>query len=180
MRQLLGIIIVGIIIYYYFFYKEQKLKKSYKEVIYPKISNELNKEEHKKLTEFLFKIQLFYDYNPPAFEEMKLNIEDFVILYKGAKVNYKYSGVFYDLMIDKKSLILNDLRSIGIKLPIEYTPYQSLDDLELILNVYLDEVYELNKEYIFDNGINRYTKMQNPKNLAYNRFTEDYGSFALY
>jgi len=180
MRQILGIIIIGIIIYYYFFYKEQKLEKSYKDVIYPKISNELNKEEHKKLTEFLFKIQLFYNYNPPVFEEMKKNIEDFVILYKGAKVNYKYSGVFYDLMIDKKSLILNDLRSIGIKLPIEYTPYESLDDLELILNVYLDEVYELNKKYIYDTGINRYTKMQNPKNLAFNRFTEDYGSFALY
>jgi hypothetical protein len=56
------------------------------------------------------------------------------------------------------ALILNNLRSIGIKLPIEYTPYESLDDLELILNGYLDEVYDLNKEYIYDTGINRYTK----------------------
>jgi hypothetical protein len=179
-RQILGIIIIGIIIYYYFLYKENKLEKSYKDVIYPKISNELNKDEHKKLTVFLFKIQLFYDYNPPAFEEMKQHIEDFIILYKGANVNYKYAGVFYDLMIDKKSLILNNLRSISIKLPIEYTPYQSLDDLELILNEYLDKVYELNNEYIYDTGINRYTKILNSKNLAHNRFTEDYGSFALY
>lgn len=180
MRQILGIIVIGIIIFYYFFYKEQKLENKYKNVIYPKISNELNKKEHIKLTEFLFKIQLFYDYNPPAFEEMKQHIEDFIILYKGVNVNYKYSGVFYDLMIDKKSLILNNLRSIGIKLPIEYTPYASLDDLELILNLYLDEVYELNNAYVHDTGINRYTKMLNPKNLAFNRFTEDHGSFALY
>jgi len=179
-RPILGIIIIGIIIYYYFFYKEIKLQKSYKDVIYPKISKELDKDKHKNLTEFLFKIQLFYDYNPPAFEEMKQQIEDFIIIYKGANVNYKYCGVFYDLMIDKKALILNNLRSIGIKLPIEYTPYESLDDLELILNKYLDEVYELNKEYIYDTGINRYTKMPEPNNLAYNRFTEDYGSFALY
>jgi hypothetical protein len=180
MRQILGIIIIGIIIYYYFFYKELKLKKSYKDIIYPKISKELDKDEHKNLTEFIFKIQLFYEYNPPAFEEMKQQIEDFIILHKGAKVNYKYSGVFYDLMIDKKKLILNNLRSIGIKLPIEYTPYQSLDDLELILNGYLDEVYELNKEYIYDMGINRYTKILEPNNLAFNRFSDDYGSFDLY
>jgi len=180
MRQILGIIIIGLIIYYYFFYKESKLEKSYKDVIYPKISKELDKEEHKKLTDFLFKIQLFYDYNPPAYEEMKGQIEDFIILYKGANVNYKYSGVFYDIMKDKKALILNNLRSICIKLPIEYTPYQSLDDLELILNGYLDKVYELNNEYIYDNGITRYTKMLEPNNLAFNRFTEDYGSFALY
>lgn len=180
MRQILGIIIIGLIIYYYFFYKELKLEKSYKDVIYPKISKELNKEEHKKLTEFLFKIQLFYDYNPSAFEEMKQQIEDFIILYKGANVNYKYAGVFYDIMIDKKALILNNLRSIGIKLPIEYMPYQSLDDLELILNEYLDKVYELNKEYIYDTGINRYTKMPEPNNLAFNRFIDDKNSFTLY
>lgn len=180
MRQILGIIIIGLIMYYYFFYKEQKLEKEYKNILYPKISNELNKSEHSKITKFLFKIQLFYDYNPQAFEEMKENIENFIILYKGVKVNYKYAGVFYDLMVDKKSLILNNLRSIGIKLPIEYLPYNSLDDLELILNVYLDEVYELNKEYVYDNGINRYTKILDSKNLAVNRFTEDIGSFALY
>jgi hypothetical protein len=180
MRQLLGIIIIGLIIYYYFFYKEQKLQNKYKDVIYPKISNELNKEEHKKITKLLFKIQLFYDYNPPAFEEMKEQIEDFIILYKGVKVDYKYSGVFYDLMVDKKSLILNNLRSIGIKLPIEYLGYKSLDDFELILNEYLDEVYELNNEFIYDQGMNRYTKILDPKNLAVNRFTEDIGSFALY
>ena len=180
MRQLLGIIIIGLIIYYYFFYKEKKLNNDYKNVIYPKISKELDKPQHKKLTELLFKIQLFYDYNPQAFEEMKEEIEDFIILYKGAKVNYKYSGVFYDLMIDRKSLILNNLRSIGIKLPIEYLGYKSLDDLEVILNEYLDEVYELNKEFTYDQGINRYTKMLDPKNLAMNRFNDDIGSFALY
>jgi len=85
MRQILGIIIIGLIIYYYFFYKESKLEKSYKDVIYPKISKELDKEEHKKLTDFLFKIQLFYDYNPPAYEEMKGQIEDFIILYKNVR-----------------------------------------------------------------------------------------------
>jgi hypothetical protein len=111
---------------------------------------------------------------------MKQQIEDFIILYKGTNVNYKYAGVFYDLMIDKKALILNNLRSIGIKLPIEYTPYESLDDLELILNEYLDKVYELNKEYIYDTGINRYSKMPEPNNLAYNRFTESFGSFDIY
>lgn len=180
MRQILGIIIIGVILFYYFFYKESKLEKSYKNTIYPKISKELNKDEHKKITEFLFKIQLFYSYNPPVFEEMKQQIEDFIILYKGANVDYKYSGVFYDIMIDKKALILNNLRSIGIKLPIEYRPYQSLDDLELILNEYLDKVYELNNIYIYDTGINRYTKMPEPNNLAFNRFTDDKTSFALY
>lgn len=180
MRQLLGIIIIGIIIYYYFFYKEQQMINEYKDTIYPKISNELNKNEHKKLTEFLFKIQLFYDYNPEAFEEMKRDIENFIVLYKGATVNYKYSGVFYDLMIDKKSSILNNLRSIGIKMPIEYLPYNSLDDLELILNAYLDDVYELNNEYIYDNGFNRYTKILDPSNLAYNRFTKDFGEYGIY
>jgi len=180
MRQILGLIIIGLIIYYYFFYKEQKLGKDYKKIIYPPISNELKKEENNKLSSILFKIQLFYPYNPQAYEEMISQIEDFIILAKGAKVNEKYAGVFYDLMIDRRSLILNNLRSIGIKLPIEYLPYDSLNDMESILNEYLDEVYELNSEYNYEQGLNRYSKIQDPKNLAYNRFTEDIGSFALY
>jgi hypothetical protein len=180
MRQILGIIIIGLILYYYFFYKEKQLEKSYKNIIYPKISKELNKTEHRKLTEFIFKIQLFYDYNPPAFEEMKQQIEDFIILYKGANVNYKYAGVFYELMIDKKALILNNLRSINIKIPKEYNINDALNDLEILLDEYLDNIYYMYQNYIQKNGYTYNTKLINKKEMAYNKYSENIGSFSYY
>jgi hypothetical protein len=192
MKELVGIVIFIFLFYYYNLkHPIEEIKKpvSYKEILLPKINindnrknkfNELQKEEHNILSKFLLKIQLYYYYNEEAYEEMVTEIENFLVLFRGINIDYSYGGKFYDLMQDKKSLILNNLRSIGLKLPKEYNLNEALKDLENILDEYLDKSYYLYKNYIHKNGYNYTVKIINPKELAHNRFTEDISSFSYY
>lgn len=201
MKELIGIILFILLFYYYNLkYSKEEIKKpvSYKEILMPKIIkkgnngngngngnhknkfNELQKEEHNILSKFLLKIQLYYYYNEEAYEEMVTEIENFLVLFRAINIDYSYGGKFYDLMQDKKSLILNNLRSIGIKLPNQYNLNDALNDLEKILDDYLEKAYYLYKNYIHKNGYNYTVKMLNPKELAHNRFSEDISSFSYY
>jgi hypothetical protein len=201
MKELFGIVILLLLFYYYNLkHPTEEIKKpvSYKEILLPKIINkenngisngngnykinfnELQKEEHNKLSKFLLKIQLYYYYNEEAYEEMVTEIENFLVLFRAINIDYSYGGKFYDLMQDKKSLILNNLRSIGIKLPKQYNLNEALNDLEKILDEYLEKAYYLYKNYIHKNGYNYTVKMINPKELAHNRFSEDISSFSYY
>ena len=197
MRELVGLVIFLLLFYFYNLkYPNEEIKKpvSYKEILIPKIINnnnnnnnnnnikfnELQKEEHDILSKFLLKIQLYYFYNEEAYEEMVTEIENFLVLYRAINIDYSYGGKFYDLMQDKKSLILNNLRSIGIKLPKEYNINVALNDLENILDEYLNKAYYLYKNYIHKNGYNYTVKTINPKDLAHNRFSEDISSFSYY
>lgn len=179
MNRLISLLVILSIIYY-FYYKERKVITEYKNLLKPKISRELEKDKYNDITKFLFKIQMFYYYNPEAYIEMSKHIDDFVLLYKSVEIDNRLSGKFYDLMTDKKSLILNNLRSIQIKLPLEYNAKDSLIDLEEILNKYLDIVYYYNQKDIYENGINFKKKIINKKEMAYNRYQDDIAQFAYY
>jgi hypothetical protein len=192
MKELFGIVIFILLFYYYNLkHPIEEIKKpvSYKEILLPKINindnhknkfNELQKEEHNILSKFLLKIQLYYYYNEEAYEEMVTEIENFLVLFRAINIDYSYGGKFYDLMQDKKSLILNNLRSIGLKLPKQYNLNEALNDLEKILDEYLEKAYYLYKNYIHKNGYNYAVKIINPKELAHNRFSEDISSFSYY
>jgi hypothetical protein len=190
MIEILGLVLVILLLYFYHINSEKKYiagkPVTYKDVLTPKINNtnndlrELNKEEHNKITKFLLKIQLYYYYNEEAYEEMVEELENFVTLYRGVNIDASYGGKFYDLMHDKKSLILNNLRSINIKLPKEYNIKDALNDLEFILDEYLDKVYSLYQNYIQKHGYTYNTKFINRKEMAYNRYTENISSFSYY
>ena len=159
---------------------------SYKDVLIPNINNgknefmEIQKPENNIITKFLLKIQLYYFYNEEAYEEMVEELENFLVIFRSVNIDNSYGGVFYDLMIDKKRLILNNLRSIGIKLPNEYNIESALNDLENILNEYIDKVYFLYQNHIHKNGFDYTTKNIDRNNLAYNRFETEAGSFSYY
>jgi hypothetical protein len=188
MIEILGLVLFILLLYFYHInYVDNKRNNiSYKDVLKPKINNtdndfrELNKEEHNELTKFLLKIQLYYYYNEEAYEEMVEELENFVILYRSVCIDNSYGGRFYDIMNDKKSLILNNLRSINIKISKEYNLQDALNDLEILLDKYLDKVYYLYQNYIQKNGYAYDTKLINRKEMAYNRYSENIGSFSLY
>jgi hypothetical protein len=186
MKEIFGIIIFILFLYSYNIYNTDKEIKpvSYKDILIPKIKLntndfiEIQKPENDIITKFLLKIQLYYFYNQEAYEEIVEELENFLILFKSVNIDNSYGGVFYDLMTDKKRLILNDLRSFGIKLPEQYNLKEALDDLEQILDIYLDKVYYLYKNHIQKNGYDYTTKNIDRKNLAHNRF--EMGSFSYY
>ena len=190
MKELIGLAIIIIFIYMYHQNKLDKKKHnepvSYKDILVPKITNkrndffEIQKPENDIVTKFLLKIQLYYYYNEEAYEEMVEELENFLVLFRSINIDNSYGGVFYDLMVDKKRSILNNLRSIGIKIPDEYNLKTALNDLEAILDDYLDKAYNLYKNYIQKNGYDHTTKMIDKNNMAFNRFENDFGSYSYY
>lgn len=179
MNRLVSLIVILSIIYY-FYYNERKVIKDYKNLLKPKISTELEKDKYNDITNFLFKIQMYYYYNPEAYIEMTKHMDEFVILYKSVEIENNLSGKFYDLMSDKKNLILNNLRSIQIKLPVEYNIKDALEDLDEILNKYLDRIYYYNQKDIYENGLNFNKKIINKKEMAFNKYSDDIAQFAYY
>lgn len=190
MKESIGLIIIIIFFYSYYMYntrqKNQSKPVSYKDVLIPNINDnknefmEIQKPENNIITKFLLKIQLYYFYNEEAYEEMVEELENFLIIFRSKNIDNSYGGVFYDLLIDKKRLILNNLRSIGIKLPKEYNIELSLNDLENILNDYLNKLYYSYQNYLQRNGYDYTTKIIDRKNLAFNRFETEAGSFSYY
>lgn len=188
--EIIGLVLFILLLYFYHINYVSNTNSnnniSYKDVLKPKINDknnhfrELNKEEHNKITKFLLKIQLYYYYNEEAYEEMIEELENFVTLYKSVTIDSSYGGKFYDIMNDKKSLILNNLRSISIKIPMIYNINDALNDLEIILDEYLDKVYLIYQNYIQKNGYTYNTKLINKKEMAYNKYVENVGSFSYY
>ena len=190
MKELIGLVIIIILIYISYQNKLENKRKnepvSYKDILVPNIVNkrndffEIQKPENDIVTKFLLKIQLFYYYNEEAYEEMVEELENFLVLFRSVNIDNSYGGVFYDLMVDKKRSILNNLRSIGIKIPEQYNLNTALNDLENILNDYLDKTYNLYKNYIQKNGYDYTTKIIDKNNMAFNRFENDSGSYSYY
>ncbi len=189
MSELIGILIFIILFYYYYKNQPEESKPVlYKDVLTPSIVSkkdssefvEIGKTENNEISKFLLKIQLFYFYNEEAYEEIVEELENFLILYRAINIDGSYGGKFYDLMQDKKSLILNNLRSINIKIPEQYNLKDALNDLEIILDTYLKKAERLYKNYIYKNGYDYQTKIINPNEMAYNKYVENVGSFSYY
>lgn len=187
MKELVGIILIALFIYSYNKNINAKTmnssEPSHKDILIPKIKDnyiELQKKENNIITKFLLKIQMFYFYNEAVYEEIVEELEKFLVLYRSVNIDNSYGGVFYDLMNDIKRSILNNLRSFGIKLPIEYNLNSALNDLDMILNEYLNKTYYLYQNHIYKNGYDYRTKVIDRHNMAYNRFEQDIGSYSFY
>lgn len=181
MKRLI-IFIVIIVIIYYFYSKEQTININYKNSIKPSLSNEFKKDEYNDLSSFMYKIKTYYYYNPQTYEEIIKHLEIFIMLYKSVMLENEIAGQYYDLMNDRKQLILNNLRSYFVSLPVykdQFNCNNALDDLEKILNKYLDEVELINKKNNYK-LIHRDSKFIDKKNLAYNRYDDNLASFNFY
>ena len=76
----LVITIVVILIIYYFYNQEQTNKNRYKSMIKPQLSHEIKKDEYNDITNFIYRIQSYYYYNPQTFEEIIKHLEIFIML----------------------------------------------------------------------------------------------------
>ena len=150
--------------------KIQEIYKQKKESIRPKPKNIQNYDE---LTDYLFSIQDLYGYNPPAYEEIVDNIDNFLEVYEESKLLPELSGTNYSIAEKRKHNALNALHSMIYKLPSSHNLVDKYVDsmrvLEGLLEKYLNEIYYINEEKIMKEGYNNSTKIINrgPKESNY-------------
>jgi len=122
-----------------------------------------NIHKYKDITDFVFSIQDFYSYNPQVFEHMVQTIDIFFDVYENSMIDISLAGENYAIAERRKQIALNDLHSIIIIIPSSKKLIAKLDDsvisLEELLNEYLIQIYEKNKEYIQDRGFFNNTKI---------------------
>ncbi len=152
---LLIIIIYGI--YYLNHRYEQYLKKIKIDIIK---SNKINRiYDDKRIVDILYSIQSYYRYNQEAFEELIKNLELFLELYELIKIDNDKSNDLYFNMIDRKKNIINILISFRIRLPDEYNINDVINDMNEILDDYINKVNKIHENHIKNNGINYTTKL---------------------
>ena len=161
----IGIIIINIILKQNID-KDENRKKDLEtkiSVIKPKL-NTLQKRDD--IVDYLFSIQELYYYNPQAYSEMVQTLEDFYRLEDLVSIGELNFGLYYDLLQDKKRLILNNLQSLIITTPedkrIDLKLEMACDILEEKLNKTLDKIYYMYKENIHKIGYNSDIKLLSP------------------
>lgn len=149
-----------------------------KHQIYPKTKN-LEKDED--LVDLTFSIQEFYDYNPQLFIEYLKAVDTFLDIYEYINYDLSTAGIKYNSLEQQKFIAVNSIKNIIINCPDNKFIYQKINDaseqLNIILNRYLEDVKEKNKNYIIKNGFNNQTKLINklndPFNTSYDNIIKD-------
>jgi hypothetical protein len=125
------------------------------------------------LTDFVFSIQDFYEYNPQAYENMVDSIDTFVEIYDTVLLNKELAGDYFSIADSYKLLALNALQSIIITIPSNKNLINKLNEsmqtLEKILNNYIYIIYQKNNEYITEKGYFNNTKLIDLKISPYNK-----------
>ena len=114
---------------------------------------------------FLFNTYDLYPYNPQAYNEMKLALNDFLILNKEALIDNHQLGRNYDIMVDKKRVGINAFLSMLYNVQVSPQLEGKLNHYSIILegifNGYLENIIYLNDKHIYDKGVNINTKFIN-------------------
>jgi len=139
---------------------------------------------YNNIINFLFSIQDFYVYNPPAYEDMVQSLDIFFIYYEEVLNNNKLAGGHYDILSDRKKYILNSLQSIIYDFPVNAKYTKKLNDSVKILNDILTEymvnIKKINSNNIYTNGYNMNTKLISNDNIVpYNSFNSN-DNFDMY
>jgi hypothetical protein len=176
---LFGCIIAIITIYLVYNYNnelvtgEKKIHHIKSDRILPKPENI---QKYTDMTDFIFSIQDFYTYNPQVFEDIVQRIDDFLNMFASTMIDAALAGENYFHAERYKQLILTDLRSIMIMIPSDKKLIKKLDEsvsqLDTLLNNYLIQIYEKNKNYIKTNGYFNNTKVINLEITPYNSLSE--------
>lgn len=136
-----------------------------------------NIQNYADMTDFIFSIQEFYEYNQQAYENLVDAIDTFLEIYENVLIDNSLAGDSYSLANNQKLLALNELHSIIMTLPssllLTNKFNESLHALELLLNKYLYTIYEKNKEYINKNGYFNNSKVIELNIAPYNTYSKD-------
>lgn len=114
-----------------------------------------------EIVDFLFSIQDFYMYNVPSYEDMVDSLDNILVLYDESKTDNSKAGINYGLIMGEQKQAVNSLHAIIYNIPSDPRYIDKLDeavqDLDTIIFNILDDVYNLNRLYVFNNGYDRYT-----------------------
>lgn len=174
-------IIVAIVFIYLIYHREittlsntEQLHETKAEFIHP-IPVHVTK--YKDLTDFVFSIQDFYVYNPQLYENMINAIDTFMEMYEDILLDNSLAGQYYENADTHKLLALNALHSIIIMIPPNKNLINKLNEsmktLETLLNKYLYEIYEKNKQFINENGYFNNSKVIDLKVAPYNKYKNE-------
>lgn len=140
------------------------------------VSKSENIQKYTDMTDFVFSIQDFYTYNPQVFENIIKKIDTFLDMFASTMIDNALAGETYYHAERYKQLILSDLRSIMIMIPSDKKLIKKLDEsvsqLDTLLNNYLVQIYEKNKNYIKTNGYFNNTKIINLGITPFNSLPE--------
>ena len=120
------------------------------------------KTNNNTISNYLFSIQDFYEYNPQSYEDFVENIDNFFNRYYETKKDTSLAGVNWEIMIEQKRNIINSLQSIIYSIPSnkEYVNKLStaVKKISLILDYYINDMKYMNDKYNYEKGINNKTK----------------------
>lgn len=161
-----GFLISSIIIYY-LMTKENNNKNNTEDIlnekkkyIIPPLKTTL---AHDEITNFLFSIQDFYNFNPQAYSEMITNLEKFFEVYKNTHNDKEKAYMNYSILIDCKNNTCIALESIIFAIPVnkdyEIKLSKSTKVLNNMLIKYLHEIYIINKENNYYTGMKSHSKL---------------------
>lgn len=167
MLKILLLILLLILINYIIQKREEILYKKKTNII--KNKNIDNIKNDKNLINILYSIEEYYYYNQQAYDEFVQNLELFLKTFRFIKIDNSLGGQLYRNLLDQKKTIINSLISMSIKLPPEYNLQDVIQNIEIILNEYLQETRNLYEEYLKQNGLDYTTKLIILKDIeAYN------------
>ena len=138
----------------YFYYKYQTNIRETNIILHQK-SNEKFKNEmpsllnqHDDIINFLYFINDFKQYNPDVYNELIININDFLTLYKDYQIiREEKKKLMQDVIFDTKAKILDNLSSFIYS-------FNNSPDLRLKLNNSIDKLNDLLNLYINKLNIN--------------------------
>lgn len=161
-------------------FEKNKINKI--ELIKPSLKKYNDIASYDKITNYLFSIQDFYYSNPLVYSDCVDSINKFFICYKESLNNEPTAGENFNQMKFYKQKSLSDLDKIifGLELNVEYDGKLILakKNLEIILNDYLEEIYEIHQQYIYKHGITNATKFIYKNEIpAYNEYENENDNF---
>lgn len=136
------------------------------------------------LINFLFSVQDFYVFNPPAFEEVIDNIDSFKSLYEDVFADAELCNYYYQILDSKKSNALNAFHSIIFTLPNNQVFTEKFDRahkrLETILNKYLNEAYDQCSFNLYKNGRDTLKRQILKGPREYNHYFDEEFTYQFY
>jgi hypothetical protein len=173
-------LIFGIIISYIIYDKNKFKNTSKKEDLRLKqnklIPQPKYSAKYSEVTEFLYSIREFYQYNRPVFTDLVNSLDSFMILYDDINIGVQRCKDNFDILKDKKYEALNNLHAIIFNLENSEVLIQKIKDamkfLHKLLNKYYFKAIKIcnNQEEYDVNTTSRFINKYEPE--PYNTFLD--------
>jgi len=129
---------------------------------------------NKKLHNLILKTRDYYLMNPQVYRNILNNLNSFIELYQICLINTQITNRLYSNLQNLRKEILNDFISISIKDKSNSNITPIINDLNNILNEYINNIYLIHEDMLLKNGLNYNTKLFTKNNIdGYNNF-QDY------